>query len=202
MNATRTRRIRWRPLLAALVVATAPFGGVSAQGGPPTTVTPAAGQPPESRRGGRPIEAELQHRIMGIMKERLALSDEQLTRLGEVTRKFERERMGQRGAEYRLRYSLRRELMRGDSASQDRVAELLAQLPDVERRGIDLMEREQRELAQFLTPVQRARFLALQDEIRRNMEEIRQRRDSAGGGTRGPRPPQRPPQDSERRGRP
>lgn len=186
-------------LLAALF-AGLPCAVATAQGGPP--VTPTAGQPPEGRRGGREIEAQLQRRIMAIMKERLELSDAQVTQLGEVTRRFERERMEQRGAEYRLRVSLRRELTKGDSASQERVAELLERFPDVERRRIDLVEREQRELAQFLSPVQRARYLALQDEIRRNMEQIRQRRDSQSGGARDGRSRPGPSRDSSGRGRP
>jgi Spy/CpxP family protein refolding chaperone len=208
MNTDR-RRVRVRRLargiaLGALIAA--PVLAVDAQGGPPrvaptTGVAPTGGQPPGNRRDGRAIEAELQRRIMGIMKERLSLNDDQLDKLAEVTRRFERERFSQRGAEYRLRMSLRRELMKGDSASQERVAELIAQMPDVERRGIDLMEREQRELSQFLTPVQRARFLALQDEIRRNMEQIRERRDSTGSNSRGGRP-SGPPRDGDGRGRP
>jgi Spy/CpxP family protein refolding chaperone len=193
------RRLFHAGLLASLCAAL-PVAVATAQGGPP--VTPAGGQPPEGRRGGREIEAQLQRRIMTIMKERLELSDAQVTQLGEVTRRFERERMEQRGAEYRLRISLRRELTKGDTASQDRVAELLERFPDVERRRIDLMEREQRELAQFLSPVQRARYLALQDEIRRNMEQIRQRRDSQNAGTRDGRPRSGPPRDSSGRGRP
>ena len=198
---------RWRAHVLALgALVAAPLLGVDAQGGPPrvaptTGVAPTGGQPPSGRRDGRAIEAELQRRIMGIMKDRLSLNDEQLDKLAEVTRRFERERFTQRGAEYRLRMSLRRELMKGDSASQDRVAELIAEMPDVQRRGIDLMEREQRELAQFLTPVQRARFIALQDEIRRNMEQIRERRDSTGSGSRGGRP-SGPPRDGDGRGRP
>jgi protein CpxP len=195
------RVVRWPARLFGLGLLLLSAGPLRAQAGPPT-LTPTTGQPPESRRVGRPIEAELQRRTMAIMQERLALSGDQVARLAEVTRRFERERMGQRGAEYRLRWSLRRELMKADSASQERVAELLAQLPDVERRGIDLMEREQRELAQFLTPVQRARFLALQDEIQRSMEQLRQRRDSLEANQRGDRPPYRLLTDTARRGRP
>ena len=204
MNAHPGLVLARRIALAALVMT--PLVAVGAQGGPPrvaptTGVAPTGGQPPRGRPDGRAIEAELQRRIMGIMKERLSLNDEQLDKLAEVTRRFERERFSQRGAEYRLRMSLRRELMKGDSASQERVAELIDEMPDVERRGIDLMEREQRELSQFLTPVQRARFIALQDEIRRNMEQIRERRDSTQAGSRGGRP-SGPPRDGDGRGRP
>lgn len=147
-----------------------------------------------SRVGGRAMEQQVQQRIATIMKDRLQLDDEQSRQLVEVTRSFERERMQVRGQEYRLRMAMRSQLLAGDTASQERVAELLEQMPRIERRRIDLMENEQRELAKFLTPVQRARYIALQEEIRRNMEQIRERRSSQPGSPphmRGP-PPSRP----------
>jgi hypothetical protein len=53
---------------------------------------------------------------------------------------------------------------------------LLDEMPRLERRRVELMEREQRELAKFLSPVQRARYFGLQDELRRGMQELQQRR--------------------------
>jgi periplasmic protein CpxP/Spy len=74
----------------------------------------------------------------------------------------------------------------------------LEQLPKYERRRLDLMEREQRELARFLSPVQRAKYIGLQDELRRTMQDVQHRRmerDSlAGPGDRPAfRRPNRPP---------
>jgi protein CpxP len=174
-----------RRVLLLLVAAALGVSGsaLSAQGGPPRGDS-------ASRRGGRAIEQQLQQRIATIMQERLRLTDDQLRQLTDVTRRFERERMQVRSEDYRLRMAMRAQLMAGDTASQQRVAELLEQMPRVERRRIDLMEIEQRELAKFLTPVQRARYVALQDEIRRNMEQIRDRRSDDKPGspshTRGP----------------
>jgi Spy/CpxP family protein refolding chaperone len=183
------RRVRVAGLMLAATVALPARS--EAQGGPPRNA------PTEVRRGERPIEQQLQHRIAAIMKERLSLSDEQLQQLTEVTQRFERQRMAVRGEEYRMRMTLRRQLMAGDSASQETVADVLERMPGMERRRIDLMEAEQRELARFLTPVQRARYIALQEEIRRNMEQIRERRGSSDGtsphmmpqGGSGVRPP-------------
>ncbi len=193
MTSSRSTMIAVRHALACAVCVlalAAPALTAGAQGGPPPTGAS------ETRRGGRAIEQQLQQRIMQIMKERLSLSDEQLKQLTDVTRQFDQQRRSVRSEDYRLRNALRMQLMAGDTASQERVAELLDRMPAVERRRIDLMEAEQRELAKFLSPVQRARYLALQDEIRRNMEEIRNRRSDGGGRSGGPphdgRPPQRP----------
>jgi len=175
-------------LLATAVACTASSRDLRAQSGPPRRDS-------ASRVSGRAIEQELQLRIATIMQERLQLNDEQSRQLIQVTRRFERERMQVRGEDYRLRMAMRTQLLAGDTASQERVAELLEQMPRVERRRIELMENEHRELAKFLTPVQRARYIALQDEIRRNMEQIRERRSGQPSNTpphmRGP-PPSRP----------
>jgi hypothetical protein len=86
--------------------------------------------------------------------------------------------------ERNLRVGLRAELVRGDSASQDRVARIVDQLIDVQRRRIDILAREQRALSSFMTPVQRAQYLAIQDQLRRRMEEMRGR--PRRGGQRRP----------------
>jgi Spy/CpxP family protein refolding chaperone len=149
------------------------------------------GGPPQGRSGRtsstrgespqqREIEQQLQRRIGAILKERLELTDDQLRQLEAVTVKLERERRAVRGEEWRIRTALRAQLLSGDSASNEVVGELLDRMPRVERRRIELMETEQRELSQFLTPIQRARYMGLQDEIRRNMEEIRERRPGDG----------------------
>lgn len=181
-------------IVALLVATVAAFAGTAVELQAQATSTR---RDSTSRRGGRAIEQQLQQRIATIMRERLALNDEQTQQLVEVTRRFERERMQVRGEDYRMRMAMRTQLMSGDTASQERVAELLEQMPRVERRKIDLMEAEQRELARFLTPVQRARYIALQEEIRRNMEQIRERRSNQppGGSAphmRGPPPSSRP----------
>jgi hypothetical protein len=83
-----------------------------------------------------------------------------------------------------VRVGLRTEVMRGDSANQDRVARFVDQLIDVQRRRIELLSREQRALAAFMTPVQRAQYLAIQDQVRRRVEEMRGR--PGRGQRRGP----------------
>jgi len=47
---------------------------------------------------------------------------------------------------------------------------------EIQKRLLQLMESEQRELATIMTPVQRAKFTALQEQIRRRVEQMRQRR--------------------------
>ena len=87
-----------------------------------------------------------------------------------------------------VRIGLRSEVLAGEKADQQRVAQLLDQMLRVQRERVALLEQEQRELAGFMSPIQRARYLGVQDQIRRQIEEMRRRRQdpSAGRGGRAP----------------
>ncbi len=93
------------------------------------------------------------------------------------------------------RRSLRDEVMRQDSADAGRIEQLLTEQFKIERERIDLTEAEQRELGKFLTPVQRAKYLGVQEQVRRQMDQMRGRGrpplgDSANAfGRRRPPPP-------------
>lgn len=158
----------------------------SPQGGPP--IGPPAGAPARGGNGagGRgmaqddprriALERRFQERLFAVVKQRLNLTDEQATRLREVASKTEDDRRALRRDELTSRFAMRQELLAGDKANESKVADLLDEMPRLERRRVELMEREQRELAKFLSPVQRARYFGLQDELRRGMQELQQRR--------------------------
>lgn len=183
--------------VAALAAAPVSEGAaVHAQGG-------AQQQPPvrQQRAPGaerQRMERQLQQRMEQVVRTRLGLNDDQVVRLREVSRRFEGDRRTLRRDEAETRGALRRELLAGDAVNEGRVAELLDGLPRLERRRIDIIEAEQRELARFLSPSQRARYFALQDELRRSVQDVRGRAGGpgqpAGAGTRGMRRPPPPPQ--------
>lgn len=168
-------------VLAALLIATA--GGVrelQAQGGRP---------PAEQGARREALERRVRERIAAEVQDRLQLTDVQTQRLGETNRKFEERRRLLLAEEGTTRMGLREQLMRRDSADQRRVGTLVDQLISVQRRRIDLVEQEQRELAGFLTPVQRATYLSMQDQMRRRMEEMRGGQRRGGRGRPGPGSP-------------
>jgi hypothetical protein len=123
----------------------------------------------------RQPDAQLQARLDSVVRSRLSLTDEQFIRVRDVATRIERERAEIRGEDGQLRTQLRQELMAA-TPNEERVAELLDKMPRIERRRLELLEREQRELAKFLSPVQRARYFALQDHLRREMQEMQRRR--------------------------
>lgn len=176
---------------------------LAAQGGPP-------GGPPGSspRRSGysgaqraQELERQFRERLDSLVRVRLQLTDEQHSRLREVASRTEQERRNLRGEEVRIRLALRRELMAGEKANEARVAELLDQVPVLERRRLEISEQELKELSRFLSAVQRARYFALQEQLRWSMQDLqrsrmddgkdeRDRRDTSSSRRRGyQRPP-------------
>ena len=159
-----------------------------AQGGPPVGQPPAGGtrgmRPHDPRR--QELEKRFQQRVENMVRQRLQLTDEQAVKLREVASRAEESRRILRRDEMRARQSMREELLSGDNSNEARVVELLDQMPRLERRRLELLEQEQREISRFLTPIQRARYFALQDELRRGMQELQRRRmgaDSSGTAT-------------------
>jgi Spy/CpxP family protein refolding chaperone len=186
--------------MTAIVVAVC---SAQAQGGPPMGGPPMGGPPAGGRQGRALDEAQrerlersFQQRLDGIVRQRLNLTDEQHGKLREVASRTEDARRQLRTDELTTRLAMRRELLAGDRANEARVSELLERMPKLERRRLELMETEQRELARFLSPLQRARYFALQDELRRGMQELQRRRlgmDDSVANSAQPRARRRPP---------
>jgi len=127
------------------------------------------------------VERRLQDRINQVVRQRLALTDDQFSKLRDVASRFEEDRRALRVDEATARFAMRQELLAGDRVNEARVAELLDRLPKLERRRLELMENEQRELTKFLSASQRARYLGLQDELRKGIQEAQKNRAGAQG---------------------
>lgn len=166
--------LRMRPVRGALVVLLC----VTAKAG--------AQQQADSAAVRGNLEQRVRQRIEALVQNRLALTDDQLQQLREVSGRYEPRRRTLVSQERQARLVLRTEMRRGQAGDQKRVADALDELLKVQRARVDLVDSEQRELAKFMQPTQRAGYLALQDQMRRRVEEVRR---SRGGGGRGPRRP-------------
>jgi protein CpxP len=181
MSLTRLRMLAAAGLLASAGLPLILVG----QGGPPRSKERTSA-PRMNDQQREALERRFKERIDAIVKERLRLSDEQQVKLRDVASRAEDSRRLLRREESTLRYALREEMKAGERANEGRVAELLEQMPKLERRKLDLMEMEQRELAKFLTPTQRARYFGLQDELRRGMQDLQRRRMGIDDSTTSP----------------
>jgi hypothetical protein len=119
------------------------------------------------------LEQQLRQGIWRIAKRRIDLSDDQMAKLEQTAGRFDGRRRALNQDERAQRQALRAELVRGDSGSQERVAAALDQLLQLQRRRLDMTGEEQKELATFMTPIQRAKYSALQEQLRRRVEKMR-----------------------------
>ncbi|HUQ45470.1 MAG TPA: hypothetical protein VM033_02390 [Gemmatimonadaceae bacterium] len=137
-------------------------------------------------RGGPPrraeMEQQLRRNLWQIAQRRLALSETQMTQLAQTSRRFDERRRALGTEERSQRITLRQELMADSAADQDRVAKALDRLHELQRQRVDLQIEEQREFATFMTPVQRAKYAALQEHLRRRVEALRRQRPDGGFG--------------------
>jgi hypothetical protein len=135
--------------------------------------------------GGAPqrrqqMEQQLRRGLWTIAKQRIGLTDEQMARLEQTNRRFDERRRALAMDERSQRLALREELMADARADQDRVAKALDRIQQIRRQRVDLEIEEQREFATFMTPVQRAKYAALQEQVRRRVEALRRQRPDSG----------------------
>lgn len=128
----------------------------------------------------RPLVRQLQQRVAEIVQRSLHASDDQMRQLLVVNRRYETEwrSLAQRDRESRA--VIRAEVLRDTLADQHEVARNIEVLIDVQRQRLDLLSREQKDLAEFLTPVQRAQYMTLQARLRKKVEDLRERRQNGG----------------------
>jgi hypothetical protein len=138
------------------------------------------------------LEAQVRRRMSQMLRNQLGLDDEQVRRLQSTNRRFEGQRRALFDEERDVRMNLRRAINSGDTGN---VGGLLDRMIALQRQRLDLTEAEQKELATFLTPVQRARLFGMEEQIRRRMMEMRDQRTQrpAPGRRPGAPPTRRPP---------
>jgi periplasmic protein CpxP/Spy len=160
-------RVVWR--CAALLALSAGGREIHAQGAAAT-----GDSLPVAQR--QRLQARLRLRVEEILQQRLELTDEQTRRMSDLWVQLEPDRRALLKEDRETRAALRAELLAGSQGNETRVRELMDRISTLDRRRLDLRDREQRELSQFLSPTQRARFFALQDELRRSVSDVQNRR--------------------------
>ena len=119
------------------------------------------------------LERRFQQTLYQMTRRRVGLSDEQMRRLVPINRRFEQQRRAIQRDERNTRLGLREALRDSSQSNQARISGYLDKLVQLQKQRADLVEQEQHELSQFMTPVQRARYTALQEQVRRRIEQMR-----------------------------
>ena len=173
-------------LTALLILASAATLSAQGRGGRGVRQAPPVGDSVFTNRPDRAnLEQQVRERIAQVTKERLGATDQQMAKLQETNKKFDEKRRLVVDQERDVRMSLRDEVLRPDSARQAQVAALLDRIIKTQRQRVDLMEQEQKELAGFLTPLQRAKYFALEQQVRQRVNQMRQAQMQGRGGRMG-----------------
>lgn len=170
-------------LTLAVLARSGPLAAQQDSSAAPDTAAAAGRETPQRRQ----LEQQLRLRLGQVVRRRLQLTDEQYAQLQAVNRKYEAPRRDLNQRERYLRLSLRAELQLGDKADQSKVAAYLDAMSDVQQSRLQLFRQEQKDLAGFLNPVQRAKYAALEEQLRKRVTQMRQRQQTRTAGARAAR---------------
>jgi len=136
------------------------------------------------------LEQRFQQMLFQMTRRRVGLTDAQMNQLVPVNRRFEQQRRQLQRQERETRLSLRDAMRDTAQVDQSRITGYLDKLVQLQHQRADLIEQEQRDLAQFMTPLQRARYTALQEQVRRRVEQLLRRNgaNADSSATRNPAP--------------
>ncbi|MEX2177404.1 MAG: Spy/CpxP family protein refolding chaperone [Gemmatimonadaceae bacterium] len=153
------------PVLALLLLGAAPGVALAQRGDRGAT----------GQQNRAQLEADVRRGFARAVRQQVGLTDAQMTRLSTVTERFARDRRTLQNEERSTRISLQQFIRGTAGADSARIESALQQLVDIQLRRVRLNEAEQRELAAFMSPLQRAKFMALQEQVRRRVEQQRGR---------------------------
>jgi periplasmic protein CpxP/Spy len=134
----------------------------------------------EAAPGRQQLEQRLRTGMARVVKQRIGLTDEQMSKLAQTNARYDARRRALVREERSRRVELRSQVLAGQGADQNRIAAALDRVLELQRQRIDLQIEEQGQLAAFMTPLQRAKYAALQEQIRRRVQGIR------AGGAKAP----------------
>ena len=162
-----------KPIMLAMMLALGAASIAAQQPGAAKSLTT-----PDSGRAD--LEGRVRERFAQVVKQRVGLTDDQMSRLQQVQQKYEQQRRPLALEERSARLQLRGLVINEPAADQKQVDLLLGRLVDIQKRRVQLLEAEQRDLSAFMTPVQRAKFMGMREQLRKRVEQMRERAPAAG----------------------
>ena len=155
------RANRWWLALAALFLA------------PPLS---AQNQDPDEPERAEQLRQQVEGRFAERVRERLQLSDDQMTRLRGTARTYGARRRELADRERGIRSALAEQLRPGVAANQDSVSRLTDALVGLRSAHAQTLRDENHEMSAYLTPVQRSQLFVMRERLMRRAREIREER--------------------------
>jgi hypothetical protein len=134
---------------------------------------PLAAQAHDTLPRSQELRARIEQQFAERVKQELALSDEQATRLKTIATEYGGRRRELRHRERDLRAALNAQIRDGTTPDQDSVARLTRELLDLRVEYAECWREEMGKLSPFLTPVQRARLLVMRERLIQRVHEMR-----------------------------
>jgi protein CpxP len=154
------RRLRWF-LMAALLVAGAPLN--------------AQGNGDESPQAAR-MRQQIEQRFAQQIQANLGLTDEQAVKLRATFNTYAPKRRAMEQELRTIKRGLQGQLRPGIAANADSVSTLVDRLLATKVTYAQSFVDENRDMAKYLTPVQRAQFQVMRERLMARIEEIQQQR--------------------------
>lgn len=145
---------------------------------------------PEANANRPELEQQFRARVAKLAQDRIGLTDAQMAQLEQSNARFAPQLSRVAAQERETRRALRAELTSAGQPNQQRVSDLLDVSLQLQKQRIAIVENEQKDLARFMTPVQRARYIALQQQFRRRAQELARQNEGKGAGSGVQRPRQ------------
>jgi Spy/CpxP family protein refolding chaperone len=132
----------------------------------------------EPGRGGRDRRdpanmAAARQAIEKLIRAQVQPTDDQMVKLRQIDQQYVPRRIQLDREEQQVRRELRKTMLDTASIDQAKIGQLLDRMVAFPGRKASLMEDEQKALAQILSPLQRAKFNAIQEQLRRRIEQGR-----------------------------
>jgi len=124
----------------------------------------------------RLLQRQVIERLLQNVRVQAGLTDDQFDRYQETARSSLTERNEIQRQERLLWRALEDQMRPGVAADEDSVSALIDMLIALPERRLELTRTEQREYAEFLTPVQRAQLVLIHRRFENNIQQIMQRR--------------------------
>jgi Spy/CpxP family protein refolding chaperone len=154
-----------------------------------------AAQQPDTAEAER-LRSQIEERFSQRVQEELRLTPDQTTKLRASQERFGTRRRALMRQQMERRRALEDQMQPGVAANSDSVRKLMDGVQAGRAEMLKIEQDEDREMAGYLTPVQRARFQQMREHLIRRVNEMRQERRGRmgpGGGMRpGPRQGQGP----------
>lgn len=160
------KRMWWVLMLAAVV----PLGPVAAQ--EPT-------QPQDTAEAAQ-LRQQIEQRFHEIVRQRLALTDDQDAKLRATQEKYRTQRQPLFDQQRAIEDALSQQMRPGVAANGDSVRKLMDARQQNRGRMLQIEQDEDREMSGYLSPVQRAQFQMLRGRFIQRISELRQQRQGGG----------------------